>query len=681
MNLGPIVFERVLRPGAAAQGVYIADNPVIELAPGEHVIERHAAQRSELRERNLSLAGNSALFGPSLEWACSAFIVHRHTSKHADDSTFGSSPPQPVQPEQPAQADPGRPRSRRGGVLYLFNVLVALEWIPDSAYMTRLEWSFRRASDFLFDITDGCMAFGQVTFGGRELMDCADVQILASNRLHPRSWVSGFHEPEKYTPVRLGRGMWSRRNQTTIGWDEPEGYRALIHEWAHYALCLRDRYLRPEERALEGRAMVLPDCAIASSTIMATLEGTSELVPHRGDGGDRKSDWKRMRLRFRSLPVQPLGIAGPGALPLPLPVFHRAGSLEDDAPASITVDRSFLDDKALRQEPDRCWIYCLRMGESAPQQLLALGTLEARAGNDIPLYGAFPDDQVIAIFQSEAGRLQQLRGIVEKNGTVDLRVAEPASALVDVVPHIVDGGAGNPNSMYVAVRIKSDTPPESVWVFPLGGNCDALDFGRPDSSDWLSETQLIPTLDGHVLLRWAGGRVQVATFSQGGGPPTHGPIGFSPVTAGSSNGNLMIFFRDEDWHDPEDPPNGRAKKKANTDYSEVKVVTTLLPGVDPRLPGRFTDATRGYVYSLAASTALPLELTPTLVMYYDAQRRAENVTPRIYHEVDGHWEELACYPSPRCGYVAVPLDEVSAPRLVVKDPDGPRVERYRIVWA
>ena len=58
MNLGPIVFERILRPGAAAQGVYIADNPVIELAPGEHVIERHAAQRSELRERNLSLTGD-----------------------------------------------------------------------------------------------------------------------------------------------------------------------------------------------------------------------------------------------------------------------------------------------------------------------------------------------------------------------------------------------------------------------------------------------------------------------------------------------------------------------------------------------------------------------------------------------------------------------------------------------
>jgi hypothetical protein len=57
-------------------------------------------------------------------------------------------------------ADPADPR------LCLFNVLVALEWLPDQATMRQLEWAFRRASDFLYDATDGGMAFGQVVFGG-----------------------------------------------------------------------------------------------------------------------------------------------------------------------------------------------------------------------------------------------------------------------------------------------------------------------------------------------------------------------------------------------------------------------------------------------------------------------------------------------------------------------------------
>src|SRR5215211_7306383 len=92
--------------------------------------------------------------------------------------------------------------------LYLFNVLVALEWQPDQADLEQLKTAFRRASDFLFDVTDGWMAFGQVVFGGAELMDAADIQIVASSRVLPRSWVGAMHpervykHDEKYMPIR-----------------------------------------------------------------------------------------------------------------------------------------------------------------------------------------------------------------------------------------------------------------------------------------------------------------------------------------------------------------------------------------------------------------------------------------------------------------------------------------------
>src|SRR5262249_55091972 len=141
-----------------------------------------------------------------------------------------------------------RPPTPEDARLCLFNVLVALEWNPDQAYMRQLEWAFRRASDFLYDATDGTMAFGQVVFGGPELMDAADIQIMASNRLLARSWVSGLHIPRKYMPIRVGRGVWHKNNLASIPWDEPEAYRTLVHEWGHYALELRDAYL--EQRAL-----------------------------------------------------------------------------------------------------------------------------------------------------------------------------------------------------------------------------------------------------------------------------------------------------------------------------------------------------------------------------------------------------------------------------------------------
>lgn len=680
MKLSPIVFDQYPASPSGLSGTAYTDTPVMSLEPLADVFERHPAQNSVLRSLALALTGQAAIFGPALDWACRPYIVHRQLRSPNKARTIGVRPAQPVVAQQRVLQIDAADGLEKSGILYLFNVLVAVEWTPDAAYLAQLEWAFRRASDFLYDVTDGCMAFGQVVFGGRELMDCADIQILASNRLHPRSWVAGFHEAHKYTPVRLGRGMWSRRNQITIGWDEPEAYRALVHEWAHYALCLRDRYLRPEERALDKRPMVLPDCAIASSTIMATLEGTSELVAHRGEGGGRESDWTRMRRRFGHLPTRPLRLAGPGALPLPLPAFHRTGSLAHDGPQPPAIDRSFVKLISAGDELDRCWAFVIHKEASGAPRLLAQGTLDLRVRGDIALYGASTGDEIVVVFQGSKGDIQLFRGVVADQGTTQLAPDESGQALIDVLPRVQDAGLDKPDTAFVAVRVVSHNPPEQVLVFPLGSATEPIDFGRPDGPDWQSETKRIPTLDGHVLLRWTDGSVQIATFSQGGGPPSHGPVSGSPVTAGSSNGNVMIFFRDTEWKDPEEQPDQQTERD-NDDYSDVKVITTLLPGVDPRLPGRHANATRGYVYSLAATTALPAQLTPTLVMYYSASRLDEEAKPRIYREVDGHWEELAVYPSPRCGYVAVPLDAVSASRLVDEYPDGPRVERYRLVWA
>ena len=76
---------------------------------------------------------------------------------------------------------------------------------------------------------------------------------MASNRLLSRAWVGAMHpfpecpNDDKYIPIRAGRGLWNENRRGIIPWEEPEGYRTLIHEWGHYALTLTDEYLEKRQ--------------------------------------------------------------------------------------------------------------------------------------------------------------------------------------------------------------------------------------------------------------------------------------------------------------------------------------------------------------------------------------------------------------------------------------------------
>jgi hypothetical protein len=87
--------------------------------------------------------------------------------------------------------------------LYLFSILIAFEWQPSARTIQRIQVAAKKASDFLYDVTDGFMAIGQVILGSHKLLDAADIQVMASNRFHPRSWISALHEPHKFHPIRV----------------------------------------------------------------------------------------------------------------------------------------------------------------------------------------------------------------------------------------------------------------------------------------------------------------------------------------------------------------------------------------------------------------------------------------------------------------------------------------------
>lgn len=130
--------------------------------------------------------------------------------------------------------------SRR--TLILFNLVISLEWDATTAYLSQVVNAARSASNYLFDLTDGQMAFGKVSIydQGVNWID-ADIQISARNNVHPHAFIGGMISHDRSQNVRLGRG-WDGDSGDQGAWDQLAGFRTLAHEFAHYALHLYDEY-------------------------------------------------------------------------------------------------------------------------------------------------------------------------------------------------------------------------------------------------------------------------------------------------------------------------------------------------------------------------------------------------------------------------------------------------------
>ena len=141
--------------------------------------------------------------------------------------------------------------------LVLFNVVASLEWTPpDNAFIEDLRAGLDKASAYLYDLSEGQLAFGPITIHtGGQAWESADLRFLAANDYRPTAQVGGmvpmtttYVAPETgaetiYAPgaIYLGR-YWDGRQASAGFWSGEEGYRTLVHEWGHYALFLYDGY-------------------------------------------------------------------------------------------------------------------------------------------------------------------------------------------------------------------------------------------------------------------------------------------------------------------------------------------------------------------------------------------------------------------------------------------------------
>ena len=166
--------------------------------------------------------------------------------------------------------------------LVLYHLSVALEWDPrnDDLFLSGLDNAFQRASDILFDVTDGQVALGEVAvFINKENWVSSDIVIYADGSLRPRASMGGV-TLEPLDDVITVQEVITQEVQTAAGiqlvpqaitrtvvisdayitgqirmgpvWDPfgknkaeltEDWWLALAHELAHYLFFLPDNYL------------------------------------------------------------------------------------------------------------------------------------------------------------------------------------------------------------------------------------------------------------------------------------------------------------------------------------------------------------------------------------------------------------------------------------------------------
>ena len=162
--------------------------------------------------------------------------------------------------------------------LILFDLAVSLEWDArnDPTYLNSLQEDLRRASQILYDLTNGQAALGNIiVHQNKENWLNADIAIYATNNLRPNAnlggIVTGFYSEtlqggqvitDAYEPgqVRMG-ATWNRFGNSSGNLGE-DWSRALAHELGHYLFFLLDNYLGLDD---QGR-LLQTDCQDSAMT-------------------------------------------------------------------------------------------------------------------------------------------------------------------------------------------------------------------------------------------------------------------------------------------------------------------------------------------------------------------------------------------------------------------------------
>lgn len=242
--------------------------------------------------------------------------------------------------------------------LILFHLDFSLEWDArqDDLFMLDLATSIQRASETLFDVTNGQAAIGNVrVFHNRHYWNNVDVVVLANNGIRPSAAIGGVvRQPvsetladettvveQAYWPgqVRMGPG-WDPFGESTADLGQ-DWQRALAHELAHYLLFLPDNYLGFEVNGALRR-INCQGSFMTSTYDPAYSEFLTEAQWSARGGSDNdcqrslaeattgRADWQTVTNYYPMLnPPDTVAASGPGLIPINLThVFSLEPAME-----------------------------------------------------------------------------------------------------------------------------------------------------------------------------------------------------------------------------------------------------------------------------------------------------------------------------------------------------------------
>ena len=269
--------------------------------------------------------------------------------------------------------------------LLVFDLDVALEsdTRQDTQFLHQLEADLQRASEFLFDWTNGQAALGTITVYHDAKVRAADytinpwlnadVRIYATDRLRPNTVKGGVvtqpvtdtvtltndgnttTESVVYLPGSVHMGaVWNRfgRSSSNLGEDWP---RTLAHELGHYLLFLDDNYVGVDDN---GLLVPVDGCPGAMGDHYRDDSGLGYGEFHPDDGWDKecqatlsarrsgRSDWATIEHFYPQLlsPDQGNGNSGPRIQPLALTQVQYAPLPESDGADTLDAPYFYLRD-------------------------------------------------------------------------------------------------------------------------------------------------------------------------------------------------------------------------------------------------------------------------------------------------------------------------------------------------
>ena len=224
--------------------------------------------------------------------------------------------------------------------LLLFDLDMALEWDARSepSFQVDLVDGVKRASELLYDVTNGQAALGRVqVFQSKELWPNADVVVMANNSLRPLAPIGGVVQvplsetvrtvtstkviSNAYVNSQIKMGtVWDPfgENSTDLG---PDWWQALAHELAHYLLFLPDDYLGFKDEDSLGKincqgSFMTSTYDPAYSEFLTEENWTGICQQSLAERTTGRPDWETIGTFYPMLKEPTQTLEGPGNLPL-----------------------------------------------------------------------------------------------------------------------------------------------------------------------------------------------------------------------------------------------------------------------------------------------------------------------------------------------------------------------------